>query len=331
MRAVLCSALDGIDALNLETVDDPQPGPGEVAIDVHAAGVNFPDLLAITGKYQFKPPLPFVPGGECAGVVSAIGDGVTRTAVGDAVIATGLFGAFGEKTVVAEKATMPKPPGMPFETAAGISITYATSYYALKQQARLAAGETLLVLGAAGGVGLAAVELGHAMGARVIAAASNETKLDAAVAAGADQRLCYADLTPKEIKEAIKALTDGKGVDVVYDPVGGPFSEAALRATAWNGRLLVVGFAAGEIPKIPLNLALLKGAHIIGVFWGSWIQRDPTASQENFADLAAMFDDGRLSPRITTFPLADYRQPLTQLAERRAVGKLVLTMKEAAS
>ncbi|MEM7353636.1 MAG: NADPH:quinone oxidoreductase family protein [Acidobacteriota bacterium] len=323
MRALLCKTLGTYDQLTVETVDEPQPGPGEVLIDVRAAGINFPDLLIVQGKYQFKPPLPFVPGGECAGVVSAVGEGVQRVKVGDPVIGVGLAGAFAEKMTLAEAATLPMPEGMDFGTAAGIAFTYGTSYYALKQRAGLAEGETLLVLGAAGGVGTAAVELGKLMGARVIAAASSEEKLDAAEAAGADLRINY---TTESLKNKVKELTDGQGADVVYDPVGGDYSEQALRAIGWYGRFLVIGFAAGEIPKIPLNLALLKSAQIVGVFWGSWTQRDPAESARNFLELQQMFESGRLTPRVTAFPLDDHQDALGALAERRAKGKLVLTM-----
>ena len=323
MRAVVCKELGPLENLALETIDDPAPAEGEVRIDVKAAGINFPDLLVIQGKYQFRPPLPFVPGSECAGVVEAVGEGVDGVRAGDKVTASGLAGAFAEKICVPAAATVPIPEGMGFETAAGVTITYGTSYYALKQRAGLRPGETLLVLGAAGGVGLAAVELGKAMGARVIAAASSPEKLDAAAAAGAEMRVDY---TREPLKETVKEHTGGKGADVVYDPVGGDYSEQALRAVAWEGRHLVIGFAAGDIPKIPLNLLLLKGADVRGVFWGSWTQRDPAAVRENLAELKGMFEDGRLKPRVETYPLADYREALEALAERRAVGKLVLTM-----
>ena len=325
MRALVCNEIGPLDGLALETVDDPTPGKGEVLIAVRAAGINFPDLLVVQGKYQARPPLPFVPGGECSGVVEAVGDGVRRLRPGDAVIAMGLTGAFAEKMAVAEAATMPVPKGMSFEAAAGLAITYGTSYHALKQRARLREGETLLVLGAGGGVGLAAVELGKALGARVIAAASSEAKLDAAGAAGAELRIDY---STEPLKERIKELTEGRGADVIYDPVGGDYSEQALRATAWEGRFLVIGFAAGDIPKVPLNLALLKGASIVGVFWGSWTKHDPAGSRQNFAELGEMFEDGRLRPRVTTYPLAEYGAALAALAERRAVGKLVLVMDE---
>lgn len=323
MRAVLCKEFGPFEQLALETVDDPTPGAGQVLIDVEAAGINFPDLLMVQGKYQVRPELPFVPGGECAGVVSAVGDGVSGIAVGDSVIAMELVGAFAEKLVVEAAAVVPMPKGMDFATAAGISITYATSYYALKQRAQLRSGESLLVLGAAGGVGLATVELGKAMGARVIAAASSEEKLDAACAAGADLRVNY---STESLKGRVKELTEGRGADVIYDPVGGDYSEQAFRAIAWQGRHLVIGFAAGDIPKLPLNLALLKGASVVGVFWGAFTKRDAAASQQNFLELKEMFEEGRLAPKVTKFPLADFQQALASLAERRAVGKLVLQM-----
>ena len=325
MRAVLCKEIGSIEKLVVENVDDPVPGPGEVLIDVEAAGINFPDLLTVQGKYQFKASMPFTPGGECSGVVSAVGEDVERVKVGDAVIAMSLVGAFAEKLVAPETATIPKPEGMSFETAAGIAFTYGTSYYALKQHAELEAGETLLVLGAAGGVGTAAVEIGKAMGARVIAAARSEEKLDAAVANGADLRINY---TTESLKDKVKELTGKNGADVVYDPVGGDYSEQALRATAWGGRFLVIGFATGEIPKIPLNLVLLKGARIVGVFWGAWTKRDPADSARNFMELQQMFGDGRLRPKVTPYALDDHRAALGALADRTSVGKLVLVMGE---
>lgn len=323
MQAVLCKQLGPFEDLTLETVADPVPGKGEVLIDVQAAGVNFPDLLMVRGHYQARSPLPFVPGGECAGVVAATGEEVTRFAVGDPVFAMGLTGAFAERMVAPEASVQPVPDGMSLEVAAGVAVTYGTSYYALKQRAELRPGETLLVLGAAGGVGTAAVALGKAMGAQVIAAASSEEKLDTAGEAGADLRINYTD---EPLKDRIKELTGARGADVVYDPVGGDYSEQALRAIAWDGRYLVIGFATGEIPKFPLNLALLKSAQIVGVFWGAWLQRDPATSQRNFDELGKMFADGRLRPRVTPVPLADFHQALRTIAERRVRGKLVLTM-----
>ena len=323
MQAVRCHEYGSLDNLVLERVPDPVPGENEVVVDVRAAGLNFPDLLLVLGKYQARPKVPFVPGGECAGQVSVVGEGVQRLKIGDSVIAMGLTGAFAEKMATTESSTQPIPEGMSFDAAAGISVTYATSYYALKQRADLRPEETLLVLGAAGGVGIAAVELGHAMGARVIAAASSEEKLDTACEAGAELRI---NDTTENLKERVKELTRGRGADVVYDPVGGEYSEPALRAVAWNGRYLVIGFAAGDIPRLPLNLPLLKGCSVVGVFWGAWAQRDPRASSRNFVELKELFEDGRLRPRVTPFALADYRKAFDFMAERRARGKLVLVM-----
>lgn len=326
MRALLCKEIGGYEDLVIRTVDDPVPGKGEVVVDVRSAGLNFPDLLIVQGKYQIRPELPFTPGAECAGVVSAVGAGVGRVKAGDRVVATAVSGAFAEKIVVPETSAFPIPEGLGFETAAGISITYATSLHALKQRACLTEGETLLVLGAAGGVGLAAVELGKSMGARVIAAASTEEKLDAATEAGADERINY---STESLKDRVKVLTGKAGADVVYDPVGGAYSEQALRATAWNGRFLVIGFASGEIPRIPLNLALLKEAKIVGVYWGSWTQKEPRAAAENSEELRRMFEAGRLKPRVTAFPLEDFRDAYALLAERCAVGKVVLNVSSA--
>lgn len=327
MRALLCRELGPFDQLALETVPDPEPGPGEVLVAVRAAGVNFPDLLIVQGKYQVRPPLPFVPGGECAGVIEALGEGVEGLQVGDEVVATGQVGAFAEKMVAEAASTVQMPKGLSFAAAAGISITYGTAHYALKQRAGLREGETLLVLGAAGGVGLAAVELGKAFGAKVIAAASSPAKLAAAAAAGADEGIDYSS---ESLKNRVKELTDGRGADVVIDPVGGDLSEQAFRATAWEGRLLVIGFASGEIPRLPLNLALLKGADVRGVFWGAWTQRDPRAFQENLDELRRLFESETLRPRFGTYPLARFREALGSLAERRAVGKVVLSMPEGA-
>ncbi len=324
MKALLCRELGDPGQLVVEEVPDPKPGPGKVLIDVKAAGVNFPDLLLIQGKYQANPELPFTPGGECAGVVSAVGEGVTHLGEGDRVCGSMLLGGFAEKTVIDAHSVAKIPDTMSFEQGAGFTLTYSTSYYALKQCAQLQAGETLLVMGAAGGVGITAVELGKVMGARVIAAASTQEKLETARKAGADEGIEY---TSEDLKKRVKELTDGKGVDVVYDPVGGDFSEQALRATNWGGRYLVIGFAAGDIPHIPLNLPLLKGCRIVGVFWGAWAQRDPKAHAKNFAELFAMFEAGKLNPLVTqTYPLADYKEAFACLAERRAQGKVILTM-----
>ncbi len=322
MRAIVCKELGPPELLAVQDIPDPEPGPGEVVVDVAAAGVNFPDLLMIQGLYQAQHELPFVPGAEAAGVVGAVGDGVSSVAVGDRVAVTPLSGAFAEKCVAPAGHVIRIPDVLGFEEAAGFAIPYGTSYHALKQRARLQEGETMLVLGAAGGVGTTAVELGKTMGATVIAAAGSEEKLDFAQAAGADLRINY---RTEDLKDRAKELTGGRGVDVVYDPVGGEYAEAALRATGWDGRYLVIGFAAGDIPRIPLNLALLKGLSIVGVFWGSWAARDPEGSRQNFAELFAMVEAGTIAPRITaSYPLEDHLEAFRALAERRARGKLVL-------
>lgn len=324
MKAVVCTAFGGLETLELHDFPTPAPKAGEVLIDVRAAGINFPDLLAIAGKYQFRSTPPFVPGIEVAGVVSALGEGITSVAVGDEVFATSLSGAFAEHFVALEQNVIAKGRQMTFEQAAGFPTIYGTSYYALKQRADLAAGETVLVLGAAGGVGIAAVQLAKAMGANVIAAASSEDKLDFACAAGADSRINYAEA---DLKSQVKTLTDGKGVDVVYDPVGGELAEPAFRATAWGGRYLVIGFASGTIPKIALNLALLKGSSLVGVFWGSWLAQFPAESAENFRELTQMVDDGVLDPKVTeTYPLERFAEAFGNIAGRRAKGKVVLTI-----
>lgn len=325
MRALVCREFGTAEKLVIEQREDPEPGPGEVAIDVQAAALNFPDTLAIAGTYQIRLEPPFIPGSEAAGVVSAVGTGVTGIKPGDRVIAWGFSGAFAEKQVRAATDCVPLPDGMSFETGAGFLVTYGTTYYALKQCARLQPDETLLVLGAAGGVGYAAVDLGRAMGARVIAAASSEAKLDIASAAGAEMRINYAT---SSLKDEIKRLTDGKGADVVYDPVGGELSEQALRGTGWNGRFLVIGFASGNIPKIPLNLTLLKNNAIQGVFWGAWTKREPQAFIQSLVELFGMFEAGKLRPLVgQVFALDQYQQAFAALTERRATGKLVFDMK----
>lgn len=322
MRAVVCSELGPVDKLSLREFPDPEPGPGQIVIDVRAAALNFPDTLVIEGKYQFQPDLPFVPGGEAAGEVIALGEGVDRFKVGDAVIGMGVSGAFGERWAVDAVTAMPKPAALSFEEAAAFGLTYGTSFYALKQRARLAPGESLLVLGAAGGVGSSAVEIGKVMGAEVIAAASTDEKLDFARELGADHLINYGN---QDLRERIKELTGGRGVDVVYDPVGGDLAEPALRSTAWEGRFLVIGFASGTIPSIPLNLALLKGVSIVGVFWGSWSGKDPRASLANFAELFEMVESGELHPRVTdVYPLEEYQSAFEALSRRRARGKVVL-------
>lgn len=322
MKALMCHELGGPEQLVLEEVDDPKPATGEVVVDIHAAGINFPDVLIIKGKYQAKPELPFTPGGEAAGVVSALGDGVDDLKIGDRVIVCTLTGGFATKTVVKRSVVAPMPEAMDFITGAGFTITYGTSYYALKQRAKIQPGETLLVLGAAGGVGLAAVELGKVMGAQVIACASTDAKLETCRAAGADELINY---ETEDLKARLKELTNGKGVDVVYDPVGGPYSEIALRATGWEGRYLVIGFAAGDIPKIPLNLTLLKGSQIVGVFWGAWVSRDPRGHVANFRELFEMYGDRRIKPLISeVYSLDDYQAAFDCLLGRRARGKVIL-------
>ncbi len=325
MKAVVCREQGLPDKLDL--VDDwPEPEPGErdVLIDVRAAGLNFPDVLIIQGKYQYQPELPFVPGGECSGVVAAVGSAVSRFRPGDPVISSTGAGAFCARIAVDESMVFPKPPGLSFEQAAGISITYFTSYYALKQRACIQPGETLLVLGAAGGVGTTAVELGKLMGARVIAAASSDEKLELCRQLGADAVVNYSDVS---LRDAVKELTGGRGVDVVYDPVGGDFAEPAVRSMAWNGRYLVIGFASGPIPKIPLNLPLLKGCSIVGVFWGRFTEEEPELHQQNILEIREFFDSGRLNPVVTDlFPLEQYEEAYRCMMERRARGKVILTL-----
>ncbi|MFZ5835108.1 MAG: NADPH:quinone oxidoreductase family protein [Pseudomonadota bacterium] len=324
MKAVLCKTLGLPETLVIEEVADFQAGPGQVVIDVHACGVNFPDYLIIQGKYQSRPKLPFSPGGEVAGVVKAVGDGVSNVAPGDRVlcfIGTG-YGGFAEQALVKAEMVTKIPPQMDFATASAFILTYGTSYYALKDRGDLKPGETLLVLGAAGGVGLAAVELGKAMGARVIAGASTDEKLAVCKAHGADEGINY---EKEDLKDRVKALTGGKGADVIYDPVGGDYSEAALRAINWNGRFLVVGFANGEIPKIPLNLTLLKGCQIVGVFWGASIERDVAHFQKRNQELMDYYVQGKLKPLVSgQYPLEEVATALNLLAARKVVGKLVL-------
>ncbi len=322
MKALVCHEFGPPDTLRVDDIEPPAASPGHVVIDVRSAALNFPDTLLVAGKYQVRPERPFVPGGEAAGTVAAVGDGVEGFEVGQAVIGLPLLGAFAERVSVPAQAVVPMPEAMDFDTAAGFVMAYATSYHALKQRAALAKGETLLVLGAAGGVGLAAVELGRAMGARVIAAASTDNKLAVARDAGAHELINYEQA---DLKAELKTLTDGRGVDVVYDPVGGDYTEAALRATAWDGRYLVIGFASGRIPSIPLNLPLLKGLHIVGVFWGTWVGEFPAEARQNLMELFELYTQGRLAPRVTqTFDLNDYAQAFATLTERRAIGKVIL-------
>jgi NADPH2:quinone reductase len=322
VRAVRVHELTGPGGLRVDEVPAPEPGPGEVAVDVKAAGVNFPEVLLSYGKYQFKPPPPFVPGGELAGVVAAVGAGVTSVSVGDRVAATMLHGAFAERVVAPELAVVPLPDAVSFETGAITLLTYATTYHALVDRAALRPGERLLVLGAAGGVGVAAVQLGKLLGARVIAAAGSPEKLAFCRAMGADDVALYGTA---DFKDRVKELTHGDGADVVYDAVGGPYAEPALRAIAWEGRYLVVGFASGEIPRVPLNLALLKGCQIVGVFWGSFAMREPARNRAHCAALFEHVAAGRLAPHLdATFPFERAADALRRLEARAVRGKVAL-------
>jgi NADPH:quinone reductase len=323
MKAVLCKAYGPPESLVVEEVPPLTAGPGEVVIGVKAASVNFPDVLIIENKYQVKPPLPFSPGSEVAGIVTSIGDGVAGVKPGDRVLAIIGYGAFAEEVKAESQRVLPLPPGMDFDSGAAFGLTYATSEHALVDRGALQAGETVLVLGAAGGVGLAAIEIAKAIGARVIACASTDEKLAACRAHGADATINYAT---EDLRDRIKALTGG-GPDVVYDPVGGAYTELALRSIAWRGRLLVVGFAAGEIPRIPLNLTLLKGCAIVGVFWGEFTRREPQRFAESMQRLARWYADGRLKPHISgRFPLARAGEALRKMANREVTGKIVLTV-----
>ena len=325
MKAVLCNAHGPARDLVLDEVASPVPKRNEVLLQVHAAGVNFPDTLIIEGKYQFQPPLPFSPGGEAAGVVLEVGDKAGALKVGDRVMALTGWGSFAEQVAVPAYNVLPMPAHMDFVTAAGFGMTYGTSMHALRQRGQLQAGETLLVLGASGGVGLAAVEIGKALGARVIAAASSAEKLAVAKAAGADELINYSD---SSLKEEIKRLTGGNGADVIFDPVGGELFDQAVRGLAWNGRLLVVGFASGQIPQLAVNLTLLKGAAVLGVFWGAFAQRQPADNAANFEQLFAWHAEGRLKPLVSqTYALAEAGAAIERLAQRKAVGKLVIEVK----
>lgn len=322
MKAVVCKTWGPPESLVIETLPDPVPGAGEVVIDVKAAGVNFPDVLIIQNQYQFKPELPFTPGSELAGVVRAVGDGVSHVKAGDPVIAFLGQGAFASQVKAPAKMVMPMPPGMAFDTAAAFTLTYGTSHHAVVDRGQLRPGETMLVLGAAGGVGLAAIEIGKAIGARVIAAASSDEKLAVCREHGADALINYA---AEDLRERIKALTDGKGPDVIYDPVGGIYAEPAFRSIAWRGRYLVVGFANGEIPKMPLNLALLKGASLVGVFWGDFARREPKANLANMMQMLGWLQQGKIRPHISArYPLERTAQALLDMAARKVTGKVVI-------
>ena len=330
MKALQCVELGMPDKLQVNEVPDPEVLPGQVLIDNKAASVNFPDVLMIQGLYQFQPELPFSPGGESAGVVSSIGEGVENISVGDRVFAMTGLGAFAEKIIAPEHAVVKIPETMSFETAAALPMTYGTSLYALKQRAELKEGETLLVLGAAGGVGLATVELGKAMGAKVIAAASTQEKVDLCIQHGADEGFIYPTGKldrdqQKELSSKIKELTAGIGANVIYDPVGDDYSEPCIRATAWDGRYLVIGFAAGEIPKIPINLALLKGMKIVGVFWGAWVGMFPEENKKNFEELFKLHSEGKINPEVSdSFSLDDGAQAIAHLKDRKAKGKVII-------
>lgn len=322
MKAIVCSAWGPPDDLVVANLPDLVAAPGQVVVDVQAAGVNFPDVLTIQGQYQFKPALPFTPGCELAGVIRAVGDGVTGFKPGDRVIAFTREGAFAEQAMVAASMLMPMPPGMDFDIAAAITLTYGTSHHALVGRAGLQAGETLLVLGAAGGVGLAAIEIGKALGARVIAAASSAEKLAVCREHGADACIDY---SREDLREAIKAATDGKGPDVIYDPVGGAYAEPALRSIAWGGRYLVVGFANGTIPALPFNLMLLKGASVVGVFWGEFAKREPKANLAGMRQLLGWLAAGTIRPHISArYPLAQTAEALNAMAARKVTGKVVI-------
>ena len=329
MKAVLCKQFGPPDSLVIEELASPRAGPGEVVLSVKAASLNFPDVLIIQNKYQFKPPLPFSPGSELAGVVKEVGDGVQGVRPGDKVIAFTTYGAFAEEVKTEASRLVPLPEKMDFVTGAAFLLTYATTDHGLRDRGALAAGETLLVLGAAGGVGLAAIEIGKALGARVIACASSEDKLAVCRSHGADATINYA---AEDLRERIKALTDGRGVDVVYDPVGGPYTEPAFRSLAWRGRHLVVGFAAGEIPKLPLNLALLKGASLVGVFWGDFARRQPKEFAQSVRQLGRWYAEGKLKPHVSqTLPLEKAAEALKLMAARQVKGKLVLTIDNSGS
>lgn len=330
MKAMLSEAPGGPETLVLKEVDTPEPGKKQVRLRVHAAGVNFPDTLIIQDLYQMKPPRPFAPGGEVAGQIEALGEGVEGLAVGDRVLAMTGFGGFATHVVADAAKVIKIPDAMPYDEASCLVLTYGTSHHALKDRAEIKEGETLLILGAAGGVGAAAIELGKAAGARVIAAVSSEEKAQFCRDLGADETLIYErELdrdAQKEFSAQIKKLAGGDGVDVVYDAVGGNYAEPAVRALAWKGRFLVVGFPAG-IPKLPLNLTLLKGCQIVGVFWGAHTAREPEKHAENMQDLFAMYAKGQIKPRVSaSFPLEDAPKALEMMQDRKVLGKVVVTV-----
>jgi len=326
MHAWLCENPVGVDALTWKELPTPTPKAGEVLVAIQAASLNFPDLLIVQNKYQMKPPLPFVPGSEYAGVIEAVGEGVTHLKVGQKVACLSGTGGFGTHTLAPAALCMPLPEGFPAVDAAAFIMIYATSHHALIDRAQLKAGETVLVLGAAGGVGTAAIQIAKAAGARVIAAASTAEKCALCASIGADVTINYSEhAVPNAFREAVKAATDGKGPDVIYDPVGGDFAEPAFRSIAWRGRYLVVGFASGPIPSLPLNLTLLKGASIVGVFWGDFSRREPKANAAMMAELASWYGKGMVKPVIDkTMPMADLKAAYDRMGSRAVMGKLVL-------
>ena len=322
MHAWLCENPVGVDALNWTETPTPQPKAGEVLIEIKAASLNFPDLLIVQNKYQMKPALPFVPGSEYAGIVQAVGEGVKHLQVGQAVACLSGTGGFGTHTLAPAALCMPLPPGFPMVDAAAFIMIYATSYHALIDRAALKAGETVLVLGAAGGVGTSAIQIAKAAGARVIAAASTDEKCALCKSIGADETINY---STANLRETLKTLTGGKGPDVIYDPVGGDFAEPAFRSIAWRGRYLVVGFAAGPIPALPFNLALLKGASIVGVFWGDFAKREPKSNAAMMMELAQWYGQGKIKPVIDrTMPMAELKAAFAHMGSRGVMGKLVM-------
>ncbi|WP_411031612.1 NADPH:quinone oxidoreductase family protein [Spongiimicrobium sp. 3-5] len=325
MKAIVCEQFGPPSNLKYREIGNLEPKENEVLVTVEACGVNFPDTLIIQGLYQFKPELPFIPGSDVAGVVKEVGAGVTHVRPGDAVFGFVLNGGFAEEVVVPATACFPKPDQMDFSIAASFMMAYGTSYHALKDRGNLKEGETLLVLGASGGVGLAAVELGKLMGAKVIAAASSPEKLKLCEQYGADEVIDYVN---ENLKERIKTLTNGCGVDVIYDPVGGNYTESALRGMAWGGKYLVVGFAAGEIPKIPLNLPLLKGCAIVGVFWGNFAMKMPKENMQNTKELMQWYAEGKLKPHIYgVYPLKEAPRALEEMMQRKVMGKVIIGIK----
>ena len=322
MQAWLCETLDGIDAMRFQTVPTPAPQAGEVRVAIQAASLNFPDLLIVEGKYQFKPALPFVPGAEFAGLVDAVGAGVTHLKVGDPVAAIAGTGGFATHACVAAERVLPLPPGFALDDAAAFAFTYGTSHHALMDRAQLKAGETVLVLGAAGGVGTAALQIAKAAGARVIAATSSDEKCALCRSLGADETLNY---STQNLRDTLKALTGGKGPDVVYDPVGGDLAEPVFRSIAWRGRYLVVGFAGGGIPALPWNLALLKGASVVGVFWGDFVKREPRSSAAALGQLAQWYAQGLIKPVIDQrLPMSELPAAYARMGTRQVLGKMIL-------